>query len=116
MHICEKTSCEYAGGYNGCDLDQEQFKGVFVRYLWYFLEHVETAVPATPAGDFELGAALAPTPALKAWVGTQADSIWGSDRDVHDLSEIWIGPYGNPGAIMQTSALDAVLAQSALTA
>ena len=93
---------------NGCDLDQEQFKGVFVRYLMYFAQVLE--------GD-AMGAFADDVAAFKAWIATNVRAIWGDDRgDGSDLSELWVGTFVGPGAIMQTSATDALLASAVLGA
>ena len=96
---------------NGCDLDQEQFKGIFARYVMYFALTLEGST---------MGAYAAGAKALRAWAATNAAAIWGDDRDASDLSELWAGPFaasrGGPGAIMQASAADALLAAAVLGA
>ena len=55
---------------------------------------------------------------FKAWIDVNVDSIWGDDRSSAKLSELWVGPFGagGAGAIMQSSATDALLAQAVLQA
>ncbi|KAH8063614.1 glycosyl hydrolase [Aureococcus anophagefferens] len=96
---------------NGCDLDQEQFKGIFARYVMYFALTLERST---------MGAYAAGARDLRAWAATNAAAIWGDDRDASDLSGLWAGPFaasrGGPGAIMQASAADALLATAVLGA
>ena len=103
-----KESCD-APDDNGCDLDQEQFKGIFVRYLMYFTQVLE--------GD-TMGAYAGSVAWFKEWIASNANAIWGLDRNTTDLSELWTGPFdaarGGAGAIMQASAADALLAQEVL--
>ena len=55
---------------------------------------------------------------FKEWIASNANAIWGLDRNATDLSELWTGPFdaarGGAGAIMQASAADALLAQEVL--
>lgn len=91
-----QESCESASG-STCDADQQQFKGIFVRYLRYFCYGLPP--------DF-----AAPKRQFEAWLAAQAESVWGADRNGANMSEKWVGPFGGAGAIMQTSATDALLA------
>ncbi|KAH8096252.1 glycosyl hydrolase [Aureococcus anophagefferens] len=73
---------------NGCDLDQEQFKGIFARYVMYFALTLEGST---------MGAYAAGARDLRAWAATNAAAIWGDDRDASDLSELWAGPFAAAG-------------------
>jgi len=97
-----KESCDDKDGITSCDLDQQQFKGVFVRYLNYLLL---SDLPQTYASQKKV---------LTSWIALNSETIWGTDRDVNHLSEVWDGKFGSPGAVMQTSATDAIIAKSAL--
>jgi predicted alpha-1,6-mannanase (GH76 family) len=82
----------------GCDGDQTQFKGIFVRYLFDFWQQ-------------------RPRPAYRAFILANAGSIWASDRNAADqLGLHWSGPYDRADASRQTSGLDALTAAAALPA
>jgi predicted alpha-1,6-mannanase (GH76 family) len=86
--------CETAAG--GCNGDQTQFKGVFVRYLY----------------DFWLRARQ---PAYRTFILANADSIWANNRSADQLGLRWTGPFDRADASRQSSALDALTAAAALT-
>jgi predicted alpha-1,6-mannanase (GH76 family) len=80
--------CEPAG----CDRDQAQFKGIFVRYLHEF--HRQR-----------------PRPAYRAFILANAQSIWQHDRNARDQFGLcWAGPFDRADASRQSSALDALTA------
>lgn len=82
----------------GCNGDQTQFKGIFVRYLY----------------DFWLQSRR---PAYRTFILDNASSIWASNRNAADqLGLRWAGPFDQADAGRQTSALDALTAAAALTA
>ena len=97
-----KESCDDKGGVNQCDLDQQQFKGVFVRYLNYL---ISSGLPAQYVPQKQ---------AFAEWIKLNSETIWSADRNASQLSEVWDGRFGAPGAVMQTSALDAIIAKSFL--
>ncbi|MFF8649204.1 glycoside hydrolase family 76 protein [Streptomyces griseoluteus] len=84
-------SCDV--GDASCDDNQKQFKGVFVRHL---------ADLASAAGS----------PAYRAYLVRQADSVWAKDRDpLNRLGQRWAG--GSPNQVdwrTQASALAALTA------
>jgi predicted alpha-1,6-mannanase (GH76 family) len=86
--------CEPAG----CDGDQTQFKGIFVRYLHEFFLR-------------------SGRPAYRAFIMANADSVWDSDRDAADQFGLrWGGPFDKADASRQASALEVITAAAALTA
>ncbi|MFJ4603743.1 glycoside hydrolase family 76 protein [Streptomyces griseoluteus] len=84
-------SCDVGGA--SCDDNQKQFKGVFVRHL---------ADLASAAGS----------PAYRAYLVRQADSVWAKDRDpLNRLGQRWAGGSPNQGDWRtQASALAALTA------
>jgi predicted alpha-1,6-mannanase (GH76 family) len=86
--------CEPAG----CDGDQTQFKGIFVRYLHDFYRH---------SGK----------PAYRAFILANADSVWEHARNSADQFGLrWAGPFDTADASRQTSAVEALTAAAGLTA
>ena len=86
--------CE-AGG-PGCDGDQVQFKGIFVRYLY----------------DFWLRSRQ---PAYREFILANARSLWAGNRNVNDQFGLcWTGPFDRADAARQSSALDGLNAAVAL--
>ncbi|HEX6526833.1 MAG TPA: glycoside hydrolase family 76 protein [Streptosporangiaceae bacterium] len=86
--------CEAAG----CDSDQTQFKGIFVRNLHAFSTH---------GGK----------PAYRAFLLANADSVWDNDRNAADQFGLrWAGPFDRADASRQSSALEVLTAAAALTA
>jgi predicted alpha-1,6-mannanase (GH76 family) len=86
--------CETAG----CNGDQTQFKGIFVRYLHEFCRH---------SGK----------PAYRAFIVANADSVWDNDRNAADQFGLrWGGPFDKADASRQSSALEVLTAAAALTA
>ncbi|WP_086694754.1 glycoside hydrolase family 76 protein [Streptomyces recifensis] len=84
-------SCDVGGA--SCDDNQKQFKGVFVRHL----------------ADL---ASVTGSPAYRAYLVRQADSVWAKDRDpLNRLGQRWAG--GSPNQVdwrTQASALAALTA------
>ena len=86
--------CEPAG----CDGDQTQFKGIFVRYLH----------------ELYLRGG---TPAYRAFLLANADSVWDNARNEADQFGLrWTGPFDQADASRQTSALEVIIAAAAITA
>ena len=82
----------------GCDGDQTQFKGVFVRYLHEFCHHSDR-------------------PAYRAFILANADSVWNNARNETDqFGSRWAGPIDLADASRQTSADEVLTAAAALTA
>jgi predicted alpha-1,6-mannanase (GH76 family) len=87
---CEATTA-------GCDGDQAQFKGIFVRFLY----------------DFYL---QSPQPAYHTFVLANADSVWANNKNAsHQFGLRWTGPFDKADAARQSSALDALNAAVAMT-
>ncbi|HET6186389.1 MAG TPA: glycoside hydrolase family 76 protein, partial [Trebonia sp.] len=86
--------CEGAG----CNSDQTQFKGIFVRNLHDFYPH---------SGK----------PAYRAFLLANADSVWDSDRNAADQFGLrWAGPFDRADASRQSSALEVLTAAAGLMA
>ncbi|MFZ0003115.1 MAG: glycoside hydrolase family 76 protein, partial [Trebonia sp.] len=86
--------CEDAG----CNSDQTQFKGIFVRNLHDFYPH---------SGK----------PAYRAFLLANADSVWDSDRNAADQFGLrWAGPFDRADASRQSSALEVLTAAAGLMA
>ena len=86
--------CEAAAG--GCDGDQVQFKGIFVRYLYRFWLHSRR-------------------PAYRAFILSNARSLWENNRNASDEFGLsWTGPFDRADAARQSSALDGLNAAVAL--
>ncbi|KAK7704823.1 hypothetical protein SLS64_008171 [Diaporthe eres] len=84
---------------NDCGADGSQFKGIFMRNLYYLqLE--------------------APQDSFRSFILDNADSIWNNDRNSSDfLGLVWSGPPsagGFPNASTQSSALDTLVAAGAV--
>ncbi len=87
--------CEPAAA--GCNEDQAQFKGIFVRYLY----------------DFWLRSRQ---PAYRAFILANARSVWDHSKNAADQFGLrWAGPFDRADAARQSSALDALIAAAALT-
>jgi predicted alpha-1,6-mannanase (GH76 family) len=83
---------------SGCDGDQTQFKGIFVRYLH----------------DFQR---LAGQPAYREFLLANAGSAWHRARnDYGQFGLCWAGPFDKADASRQSSALDLLTAAADLTA
>jgi predicted alpha-1,6-mannanase (GH76 family) len=86
--------CESAG----CNGDQTQFKGIFMRYLH----------------EFYLRGGR---PQYRAFILANADSVWDNARNPADQFGLrWAGPFDQADASRQTSALDVITAAAALAA
>jgi predicted alpha-1,6-mannanase (GH76 family) len=86
---CERTS-------GGCDGDQAQFKGIFVRYLHDFCR---------PSRQ----------PAYEAFILANARSVWRNNQNAdHQFGLRWTGPFDRADAARQSSALDGLNAAVAL--
>ena len=86
--------CEAAGG--GCDGDQVQFKGIFMRYLcdFYLQSHLIT---------------------YRTFILANANSMWAHARNASSQFGLrWTGPFDQADAGRQSSALDAL--NAAITA
>ena len=83
---------------SGCDGDQTQFKGIFVRYLHQFSR-------------------LSGKPAYRAFILANADSVLASARDpAGQFGLRWAGPFDRADASRQSSAVDLLTAAADLTA
>jgi predicted alpha-1,6-mannanase (GH76 family) len=86
--------CEHTSG--GCDGDQVQFKGIFVRYLH----------------DFWLQSRQ---PAYRTFILANARSVWENNTNAdHQFGLRWTGPFDQADAARQSSALDVLIAAGAL--
>jgi predicted alpha-1,6-mannanase (GH76 family) len=86
--------CEQAG----CDGDQTQFKGIFVRNLHEF--HT-----------------LSGKPAYRAFILANAASVWRNARNPDDqFGMCWAGPFDKADASRQSSAVEVLTAAADLTA
>jgi predicted alpha-1,6-mannanase (GH76 family) len=82
---------------SGCNSDQSQFKGIFVRNLHEFCQH---------SGK----------PAYRAFLLANADSVWDNDRNAADQFGLrWAGPFDRADASRQSSALEVLIAAASLT-
>jgi len=83
---------------SGCDGDQTQFKGIFVRYLHQLSRH---------SGK----------PAYRAFILANADSVWNNARNPDGQFGLrWAGPFDLGDASRQSSALEVLIAAAAVTA
>jgi predicted alpha-1,6-mannanase (GH76 family) len=83
---------------SGCDGDQTQFKGIFVRHLHEFCLHSER-------------------PAYRSFILANADSLWDNARNEADqLGLRWGGPFDQADASRQASALEVLIAAADLPA
>jgi predicted alpha-1,6-mannanase (GH76 family) len=82
---------------SGCNSDQTQFKGIFIRYLHEFSE---------PSGK---------APAYREFILANADSVWERARNRHNqFGARWGGPFDTADASRQSSALEVLTAAAAL--
>jgi predicted alpha-1,6-mannanase (GH76 family) len=87
--------CEAAA--EGCNGDQTQFKGIFVRYLYDFWRRGRKQ-------------------AYRTFILANADSLWQHDKNAADQFGLrWTGPFDRADASRQSSALDALNAAAALS-
>ena len=83
---------------SGCNSDQTQFKGIFVRNLHEFAVH---------SGK----------PAYQAFIVANADSVWDNARNPADQFGLrWAGPFDQADASRQSSAVEVLTAAAALMA
>jgi len=76
---------------SNCNLDQHQFKGIFIRYLGILTTSLSNGSKNKYIN----------------WITKNADSIWDKDRNSDDTcGVVWDGPYQSPTAVSQTSAID----------
>jgi predicted alpha-1,6-mannanase (GH76 family) len=81
---------------SGCDGDQTQFKGIFVRYLEDF---------SRPS----------PKPAYRAFILANADSVMqNAGNPAGQFGLLWGGPFDKADASRQTSAVEVLIAAAAL--
>jgi predicted alpha-1,6-mannanase (GH76 family) len=86
--------CELSG--TGCDGDQAQFKGIFVRYLYDFWLHSRQ-------------------PAYRTFILGNARSLWENSKNEDDQFGLcWTWPFDRADAARKSSALDALNAAVAL--
>ena len=86
--------CEGAG----CNSDQTQFKGIFVRHLHEFCRH---------SGK----------PEYRAFIAANADSVWNNARNAADQFGLrWAGPFDQADASRQSSAVEVLIAAAGITA
>jgi predicted alpha-1,6-mannanase (GH76 family) len=82
---------------SGCDGDQTQFKGIFVRYLQQF-------------------SARSGKPAYRAFILENAGSVMrNAGNPAGEFGLRWDGPFDKADASRQTSAVEALIAAAALT-
>lgn len=88
-----KESCEPT-----CGDSAKQFKGIFVRYLNYFVKS------ASKKG-------VKVNQKIEIFIRKNAGSLWKNDKDNNDrFGLVWKGPVNETNAIQQTSALDLLVA------
>jgi predicted alpha-1,6-mannanase (GH76 family) len=76
--------------------DAPQFKGIFLRNLMALYS-------------------AAPNPQYKTFADNNANSIWANDQGTnHQFGALWQGPFDSADATRQTSALDALIAATAM--
>ena len=85
-------------GASGCNGDQAQFKGIFMRYLQDFWQ-------------------ASRQPAYQAFIISNATSLWDNNRNASNQFGLrWTGPFDQADAARQSSALDALNAAVAVSA
>jgi predicted alpha-1,6-mannanase (GH76 family) len=86
--------CEAAAG--GCDGDQAQFKGIFMRNLLDLWQRTSQ-------------------PGYQAFILANASSIWANNKNAaNEFGMRWTGPFDQADAARQSSALDSLIAAAAL--
>jgi predicted alpha-1,6-mannanase (GH76 family) len=81
---------------SGCDGDQTQFKGIFIRYLAEFWRRSRQ-------------------PAYPAFIMANADSVWANARDPAGRFGLrWGGPFDQADASRQSSAVEVLTAAAAV--
>jgi predicted alpha-1,6-mannanase (GH76 family) len=98
---------------SGCDGDQTQFKGIFVRHLHQFWrrgpsEHCSCEHSSSGGGG---------RPAYRAFILANADSVLASaGNPAGQFGLHWAGPFDRADASRQSSALEVLIAAAAVTA
>ncbi len=88
--------CESAT--SGCNGDQTQFKGIFVRYLYPFWQ-------------------LSRQPAYRTFILNNARCLWQHNKNAANQFGLrWSGPFDSADVARQSSALDILVAATALSA
>eukprot|EP00877_Chromochloris_zofingiensis_P011778 jgi/Chrzof1/6854/Cz02g01010.t1 len=96
---CEPKTCNY---------DSEQFKGVYMRYLYQLYRALTDARGVYTSNRRE---------AYKEYIARQADSIWNNARNVatNQIGVSWSGPRPTGGdSVVQAAGLDALNAHLAI--
>ena len=103
---------------SGCDGDQTQFKGIFVRYLHEFSRHGSSRESPSQRGSAQLGSAQQTgKPAYRAFILGNADSVLRDARNPDGQFGLrWAGPFDKADASRQSSAVEVLIAAAALTA
>jgi predicted alpha-1,6-mannanase (GH76 family) len=113
-------------GPSGCDGDQTQFKGIFVRYLHEFLrassadgvssaEGVSSADGVSSVDGVRSADGMRGKPEYRAFILANADSVWDNARNAADqFGSRWGGPFDSADASRQSSALEVLTAAAAL--
>jgi predicted alpha-1,6-mannanase (GH76 family) len=94
--------CESAGP--ACNEDQAQFKGIFVRYLYDFWLQGRSLLATDQQPDY------------RAFILANAAAIWSHRNPSGQFGLRWAAPCTGPTPARQASALDTLIAASALTA
>jgi len=113
---CLVEPCELRA--EGCNSDGTQFKGIFVRYLRYYLDSVCPKRRPEGGGVASSSACASPNAnTFEQFLATNAQCVWSNARSKDGrLGVHWMGPpppqleTETNGAIAQTSGVDALLA------
>jgi predicted alpha-1,6-mannanase (GH76 family) len=93
---------------SGCDGDQTQFKGIFVRNLYQFSRRSSSGRSSSQHEG---------RPAYRAFILANADSVLSSAADPAGRFGLrWAGPFDKADASRQSSALEVLIAAAAVTA
>lgn len=94
----DKPNDEGVTSPGGCNGDQAQFKGIFIRYLYEFWLQSRQ-------------------PAYRTFILANARSVWDNNTNAsHQFGLRWTGPFDLADAARQSSALDVLNAAAALAA
>jgi len=89
--VLYETGCEPS---SDCDTDQQLFKGIFVRYLWWFYHYD-------------------PQPRYLAFIRANLGAIWQDDRSAYDTFGLhWAGPLADITVNTDIEATEAFTATS----
>lgn len=92
--LIEANKCDV--GKSECSHDLEQFKGIFIRNLRYLHK-------------------VAPNNAYKNFILRNADAVWSKNRNGDNKFGVaWAGPYFDASMMTDSSALDALVAATAV--